>query len=125
MPPGLSPVHLLVIFTVALIVLGPEKCPEAIGKGFRLLGEVRQWIARSSEELHSAVSMQTREATAPGESRLAANPEPPREPSAAVAAPTGAQLVSDTTAVADAVAPCSPPSASENDHAIVHEETHL
>ncbi|MDQ2825536.1 MAG: twin-arginine translocase TatA/TatE family subunit [Actinomycetota bacterium] len=60
MPPGLSPMHLLVIFVVALNVLGPDKMPDAVRKGARLLGEARQWSARISEELQSVVSMQTR-----------------------------------------------------------------
>jgi Sec-independent protein translocase protein TatA len=42
---------------VALIVLGPDKMPEAMRKGGRLLGEARQWSARISEELQSAVSV--------------------------------------------------------------------
>jgi len=55
--------HLLVIFVVALLVLGPDKMPEAVRKGARLLGEARQWSARISDEVQSAVSLQTQNAS--------------------------------------------------------------
>ncbi len=51
----------MVIFVVALIVLGPEKMPEAMRRGGRLLGEARQWSARISAELQSTVSSFTQE----------------------------------------------------------------
>jgi Sec-independent protein translocase protein TatA len=55
-PPGLSPVHIVVVLVVALIVLGPEKLPEVARKGATLLVEARQWQARISDELQSAMS---------------------------------------------------------------------
>jgi len=55
----------MVVFVVALIVLGPDKMPEAMRKGARLLGEARQWSARISEELQSAVSLQAQDLSAP------------------------------------------------------------
>lgn len=64
-PPGLSPVHLLVIFAVALIVLGPDKMPEAVRKGARLLGEARQWSARISDEVQNAILVQSQAPSAP------------------------------------------------------------
>ena len=51
--------HLLVILVVALVVLGPDKMPDAIRKGARLLGEARQWSAHLSEELQNAASLTT------------------------------------------------------------------
>lgn len=60
MPAGLSPTHLLVILVVALIVLGPEKMPEAIRTTARALGEARQWTARLSQHVDDALA-----ATAP------------------------------------------------------------
>ncbi len=51
----------MVIFVVALIVLGPEKMPEALRRGGRLLGEAKQWSARISAELQSTVSSFTQE----------------------------------------------------------------
>lgn len=64
--------HLLVIFVVALIVLGPDKMPEAVRKGARLLGEARRWGARISEELQSVVSLHTEELFAPPDDAPAA-----------------------------------------------------
>ncbi len=60
-PAGLSPMHLLVIMVVALVVLGPDKLPDAVRTAARIIGETRQWSASMSEELHSAVSMEMRE----------------------------------------------------------------
>ena len=78
--------HLLVIFVVALIVLGPDKMPDAIRKGARFLGEARQWSARITEEVQNVVSMETydvmaRPAEQPGTSARAddiasSQPEP-------------------------------------------------
>jgi len=65
MPAGLSPSHLLIIFVVALIVLGPDKMPDAVRKGARLLGEARQWSERISAEVHSAVTEHTQDLLAP------------------------------------------------------------
>lgn len=56
MPVGLSPTHLLVILVVALIVLGPEKMPEAIRTTARALGEARQWTARLSQHVDDALA---------------------------------------------------------------------
>jgi len=53
--------HLLVIFVVALLVLGPDKMPDAVRKGASLLGEARQWSARISDEVQSAVSLETQD----------------------------------------------------------------
>ncbi len=64
-PAGLSPMHLLVIFVVALVVLGPDKMPDAIRQGARFLGEAREWMARMSEEMQNVVSMQSHDVTAP------------------------------------------------------------
>ncbi len=53
--------HLLVIFVVALLVLGPDKMPDAVRKGASLLGEARRWSARISDEVQSAVSLETQD----------------------------------------------------------------
>ncbi len=53
--------HLLVIFVVALLVLGPDKMPDAVRKGAALLGEARQWSARISDEVQSAVSLENQD----------------------------------------------------------------
>ena len=46
----------MVVFAVALIVLGPEKLPEAAQRVGRLLAEARQLSARFSAEVQQAMS---------------------------------------------------------------------
>ena len=54
MPSGaLSPVHILIVLTVALIVLGPEELPKVARRGARLLRELRALRARLDEEIHT------------------------------------------------------------------------
>jgi len=54
MPSGaLSPVHILIVATVALIVLGPEELPKVAKRAGRLLRELRALRARLDEEIHS------------------------------------------------------------------------
>ena len=54
MPSGaLSPVHILIVATVALIVLGPEELPKAARRAGRLLRELRALRARLDEEIHT------------------------------------------------------------------------
>ena len=66
MPPGLtSPYHLLVIVVVALVVLGPEKLPQALRQAGRVMAEFRQWSQSLSSEMRDAVSLDAREAGEP------------------------------------------------------------
>ncbi|MDQ6728026.1 MAG: twin-arginine translocase TatA/TatE family subunit [Actinomycetota bacterium] len=108
--------HLLVIFVIALIVLGPEKMPDAMRKGARLLGEARQWSARISEELQSVVSVQTQNMSAPAPEAPTALPGAEADdasPTTTVASqtppPPGLEPVSDG---ADAADRCPAPSAT-------------
>jgi Sec-independent protein translocase protein TatA len=58
MPAGLtSPVHLFVIVFVALIVLGPEKLPQALRQVGRTMGEVRRWSDAISSEMRGVLSL--------------------------------------------------------------------
>ncbi|MCU1460605.1 MAG: hypothetical protein JWO37_680 [Acidimicrobiales bacterium] len=50
MPPGLNPIHILVVLVVALIVLGPEKLPEAARTLGKFVSEFRQWSATLQAE---------------------------------------------------------------------------
>jgi Sec-independent protein translocase protein TatA len=53
MPSGaLSPVHILIVLTVALIVLGPEELPKVARRGAKVLRELRALRARLDEEIH-------------------------------------------------------------------------
>lgn len=51
-----SPVHILVVLTVALIVLGPKELPRVARGLGRLLRELRALRERLDEELHVLVS---------------------------------------------------------------------
>jgi len=54
MPSGaLSPIHILIVLTVALIVLGPEELPKVARRGARVLRELRALRARLDEEIHT------------------------------------------------------------------------
>lgn len=107
MPPGLSPTHLLVIFVVALLVLGPDKMPEAIRKAARLLGEAREWSARISEEVQHVVSVQT-------EDVMASRTEPPTTPGGGDESTCSPP--EPTTGAAPAPAAASAPSAAARAH---------
>jgi sec-independent protein translocase protein TatB len=57
-PPGLtSPVHLAVIIVVALIVLGPDKLPQALRQVGRTMAEVRRWSDSISSEMRDVLSV--------------------------------------------------------------------
>jgi sec-independent protein translocase protein TatB len=49
-PPGLNPIHVLVVLVVALIVLGPEKLPDAARTLGRFINDVRTWSATMQAE---------------------------------------------------------------------------
>lgn len=66
MPAGLtSPVHLFVIIVVALVVLGPEKLPQALRQVGRTMGEVRRWSDAMSGELREVLSLDVGDQTPP------------------------------------------------------------
>ena len=47
-----SPVHILIVLTVALIVLGPQELPKVARSTAKVLRELRALRARLDEELH-------------------------------------------------------------------------
>jgi TatA/E family protein of Tat protein translocase len=55
MPPGLGPVHLLVIAVVALLVLGPEKLPQVARQAGKAMGEFRRWREFAEDEVRSVL----------------------------------------------------------------------
>lgn len=65
MPPGLNPIHVLVVLTVALIVLGPEKLPDAARTIGRAVNEFRRWSATMQEEARSMLELATAEEPQP------------------------------------------------------------
>ena len=50
-----SPVHILIVLTVALIVLGPQELPKVARSTGKVLRELRALRARLDEELHVLV----------------------------------------------------------------------
>ena len=48
----LSPVHILIVLTVALIVLGPQELPKVARSTAKVLRELRALRERLDEELH-------------------------------------------------------------------------
>jgi len=101
MPAGLtSPVHLFVIIFVALIVLGPEKLPQAMRQVGRTLAEVRRWSDSISSEVRDVLS-------------LDGGTEPSDTPAPVATAPVGVSNGSGQSAApAGPPTPVRPPSAS-------------
>ena len=57
MPPGLNPVHLLVVLVVALVVLGPERLPDTARQVARALGQLRGWTASLEDQFRDALDL--------------------------------------------------------------------
>jgi TatA/E family protein of Tat protein translocase len=55
MPTSLGPAEILVIFVVALIVLGPNKLPEAGRQVGKAIAEVRKWSQGFQDEIRTVV----------------------------------------------------------------------
>jgi Tat protein translocase TatB subunit len=85
MPPGLSPVHILVVFVVALIVLGPQRLPEVARQVGKAFAEFRRWSDGLQAEIRDALDVEgttaptatAPTATPPGE--VSPTPEPPHD----------------------------------------------
>jgi Tat protein translocase TatB subunit len=116
---GIGMPELLVIFVVALIVLGPKRLPDvakALGKG---LAEFRKATADLTDELRNAQTIIEREATEAERTarqktalKTAEGPRPaPGEPVAQTAGPSGApaEPAASEVAKADAAPPPSKP----------------
>lgn len=56
-PAGLSPMHLLVILVVALVVLGPDKLPDAARQVAKSLAQARELSAGLSAQVENAMSV--------------------------------------------------------------------
>jgi Tat protein translocase TatB subunit len=55
MPTSLGPAEILVILIVALIVLGPERLPQAARQLGKAVGEVRRWSSTVQDDLRGAL----------------------------------------------------------------------
>ncbi|MHB8670911.1 MAG: Sec-independent protein translocase subunit TatA/TatB [Acidimicrobiales bacterium] len=96
MPPGLNPVHILVILVVALIVLGPHRLPEAARQVGRAMAEFRRWSDSLQSELRDVLDVDTGSqesaaapvvATEPTAELPPAGPSPELPPAGPVASP--------------------------------------
>ena len=97
----LGPAEILVILLVALIVLGPERLPEAARKVGQFVGEVRRIGSGFQNELRDAMNVQS-----PSPTATAATPAPAPD------APPGPSPDVDV-----APAPAPPPTARPDDAA--------
>ncbi|MGH9280891.1 MAG: twin-arginine translocase TatA/TatE family subunit [Acidimicrobiales bacterium] len=98
MPSSLGPAEILVILVVALIVLGPNKLPQAGRQVGRALAEVRRWTQDMKNEVSGAFD---------------ANPEPPRAPVVDVDPAFESSLEVIPPATADYQPPAEAPVADE------------
>jgi sec-independent protein translocase protein TatB len=101
--------ELLIILLVALVVLGPEKLPDAVRKAGRLYGELRRMSSGFQAELRDALDEPTREIrgsvnevkdTFANATRTSFGPEPSATPDTAAVAAAAAAAVGDETAPA-------------------------
>ncbi len=76
-----GPSEVLVVLVVALIVLGPERLPEAARQIGRFVGELRRFSSGFQAELRDAIDLPTYAAPAP-DAAPAPRPEPDVEPPA-------------------------------------------
>lgn len=75
--------ELFVILLLALIVLGPDKLPDAARKIGNVVGELRRMSSGFQDEVHSVVSDLTRTPPASTDDDTAAAPQPERRDPAA------------------------------------------
>ncbi len=81
MPPGLtSPMHLGIIILVALVVLGPERMPQAMRTVGRTMADVRRWYEAVTDEVRDVISLDG------GDDAPVAPAAPPPAPSGAAPA---------------------------------------
>lgn len=69
MPFGLQPLHLVVVFVVALLIFGPQRLPE-IGRGVgRAINEFRQGMQGMTESLRDEMNGPTQVGSSAGRAR--------------------------------------------------------
>jgi Sec-independent protein translocase protein TatA len=61
-PGAFSPIHILIVLTVALLVLGPKELPKVVRAGAKIMRDLRALRARLDEELHSMLDEDDAEA---------------------------------------------------------------
>ncbi len=93
MPSSLGPAEILVILVVALIVLGPNKLPQAGRQLGRALSEVRKWTSDMKNEMKTVVDFEDRPTYS--------SPEYPSSPTASTTVTAEAQPVTSPGVPAD------------------------
>jgi len=93
---SIGPVEILVVLVVALLVLGPQKLPDAARSVGRAIGEVRRYTSGFQAEMRDAFA-EPKPSTRPPPATAGETPAPASEP--ATAAPTSetAAAPSETT----------------------------
>ncbi len=61
-PGAFSPIHILIVLTVALLVLGPKELPKMVRAGAKIMRDLRALRARLDEELHAMLDEDDAEA---------------------------------------------------------------
>src|SRR5262245_31783280 len=84
MPSSLGPMEILVVLVVALIVLGPNKLPQAGRQVGKALAEMRRWTNEVRSEVTTAFDTESVRA----DPTPAATPAPAPQPATPTAAPT-------------------------------------
>jgi Tat protein translocase TatB subunit len=111
MPTSLGPAEILVILIVALIVLGPERLPQAARQLGKAVGEVRRWSSTVQDDLRGALDGDDDDYSSfPS---IAAVPDPV-EPASPRTSASGARVVPSW--VVPLPGESSPPEASATDH---------
>ena len=104
MPSSLGPAEILVILVVALIVLGPNKLPQAGRQLGKALAEVRRWTTDMKSEIKTVVDFEERPSYS--------SPEYPSSPTASTTVTADPQPVTATAVPAE---PEPAPAAAEVD----------
>ncbi len=104
MPSSLGPAEILVILVVALIVLGPNKLPQAGRQLGKALSEVRRWTTDMKSEIKTVVDFEERPSYS--------SPEYPSSPTSSTTVTADPQPL---TVAAVAAEPEPAPPASEVD----------
>lgn len=79
MPTSLGPAEILVILVVALLVLGPNRLPQAGRQVGRALAEVRRWSSSIKDEIRDVIESEPDPPPVPadpGQAKITGDPVP-------------------------------------------------
>jgi sec-independent protein translocase protein TatB len=113
--------EVLIIFVLALVVLGPEKLPKVAAQVGRWIGRARGMARQFREQLEEEVNLEEARKAQPA----ARTPPAPVPPPVALSPPTTADDVPTTAGpAADAPVPSPPMSPPEPEQQIVYPDTY-